>query len=146
MSIDQALIVRKIKLIAEDFERLKKIAGKDFAAFMEDVMARDAAERYLERIVGRMVDINYHLVTVVNNVPPKDYFESFVVLGELHILPHGFADEFARFAGLRNRLAHEYDTIDYSILYVQIKELFDELPEYLNSIDTFVGSLLKQSR
>ena len=56
-----------------------------------------------------MIDINYHLLIEAGKPPPADYHESFVKLTRLGVLPREFAAQIAACAGLRNRIAHEYD-------------------------------------
>ncbi len=135
MSIDKELIRRKVKLIGEDYEKFKPVLAKTYNEFAESVIDQPATERYLERIIGRMIDINYHFVSEMKKFPPKDYYESFQELGTLQIIPAARAIELARYAGLRNRLAHEYDTIDPRILFEEAKQLLKELPEYLQAIE-----------
>lgn len=106
MPIDSELLVRKIRLIEEDLKRLFEYRKK------QDRMAAMASERLFERIIGRMIDINFHLVVETKNVVPKTYYESFMLLGEMEILTQRFAQELASLSGLRNRLAHEYNEID----------------------------------
>ena len=64
-------------------------------------------ERYLERTIGRMIDVNFHLITGAGHAPPTDYHASFVKLADLGVLESDFARQVARAAGLRNRLVHE---------------------------------------
>jgi uncharacterized protein YutE (UPF0331/DUF86 family) len=99
---------------------------------------RFLAERYLERIIGRIIDINFHLITGLDNLAPKDYFQSFTQLAELKILPNQSARELAKLAGVRNRLAHEYNEIDKKKIYQVIKEYFAILPQYFKLIKKFV--------
>ncbi|MEK7825780.1 MAG: HepT-like ribonuclease domain-containing protein [Nitrospirota bacterium] len=81
--IDKTLIIRKINLISEDFRSLKLLTEMSLESYKEDPVNEVLAERYLERMIGRMIDINYHLITELDNPPPKDYYESFIILGRL---------------------------------------------------------------
>jgi uncharacterized protein YutE (UPF0331/DUF86 family) len=47
-------------------------------AFLQSPVNAVLAERYIERAVGRMIDINYHLLTESGQAPPPDYYQSFV--------------------------------------------------------------------
>ena len=136
--IDKKLIYRKINLIAKDLQRLKPIsllAEKDYFKSIEHEIL---TERYLERIITRMIDINYHLIVETGNPPPKDYFSSFTEAGKLKILPYDFSQELARYAGLRNRLVHEYNELDEQKIYKTMKKSIKEIPKYLGYIEDFV--------
>ncbi len=136
--IDKTLIIRKINLISEDLRSLKPLAELSLEAYKEDPVNEVLAERYLERMIGRMIDINYHLITELDNPPPKDYFESFTTLGRLKILAPNFAGQIAQSAGLRNRITHEYDEIDEEKIYEGIKMAVRDMPDYLDAIYKFI--------
>lgn len=136
--IDRTLVTRKITLISKDLKALSPYASLSLEAYLKDPVREVAAERYLERIIGRIIDINYHLVTEMGHPPPKDYFESFIELGRLGILEPGFAKTLAGSAGLRNRIVHEYDEIDEQKVYEGLLMAVRDLPRYLKAIQTFV--------
>lgn len=136
--IDKTLIVRKINLISEDLKALKPLAEMSLEAYKEYPVNEVLAERYLERMIGRMIDINYHLITELDNPPPKDYYESFITLGRLKILGSNFAGQIAQSAGLRNRIAHEYDEIDEEKIYEGVKMAVRDMPFYLDAVYKFI--------
>lgn len=136
--IDKVLVTRKINLISKDFEALEPLANLSLEAYQTDTTNEVLAERYLERMIGRMIDINYHLITEEGNPPPPDYFQSFIELGKMKILPPEFAHRIAGCAGLRNRLVHEYDEIDARKVYEGLKAAVRDIPEYLNYVNEFV--------
>ncbi len=73
--IDPVLVTRKISLIAGDLRAAEPLARLSLEEYLRDPINEVAVERYLERLIGRMIDINYHVVTEMGHPPPKDYFE-----------------------------------------------------------------------
>lgn len=138
--VDKKLIIRKINLISKDLKFLKPISCLSEKEYFKSLIWEVQAERYLERIIGRMIDINYHLITGLGNPPPPDYFQSFTELGKLKILPFEFSQKIASYAGLRNRLVHEYNTIDERKIYQKTKESMKEIPKYLKYIERFISN------
>ena len=136
--IDKALVNRKIVLISKDFEELTLLAKLSLPQYHADFKNEVLAERYLERMIGRMIDINYHLLTETGKPPPTDYFNSFLELAEIDAYPLDFAKKVAPAAGLRNRLVHEYDEIDPEKVYRGLKAAVSEVPQYLNYVKKFV--------
>jgi uncharacterized protein YutE (UPF0331/DUF86 family) len=65
---------------------------------------------------------------------PQSYAESFDILGDSHILDAEFAYSFARIAGFRNFLAHDYEKIDPEIICGQIVNSSDDVVQYLRQI------------
>src|SRR3989442_11446590 len=117
--IDPVLITRKISLIAGDLRAAEPLARFSLEEYLRDPINEVAVERYLERLIGRMIDINYHVVTEMGHPPPKNYFESFLQMGRLSALPAEFAREIPSLAGLRNRLVHEFGDRDHFSLQSQ---------------------------
>lgn len=57
--IDRDLITRKLALIAADLKALAPLAAKSVDEYLRSEIDEVLVERYLERIVGRMIDVNY---------------------------------------------------------------------------------------
>jgi uncharacterized protein YutE (UPF0331/DUF86 family) len=136
--IDPALITRKAALILQDLPALTELSRKTSDEYLANPIHEVLAERYLERAIGRMIDINYHLITELDRPPPKDYHESFLILGTLGILPPTFAREVAVAAGLRNRIVHEYDEIDARKVYEALQAAIKQIPLYLDHVNRFI--------
>ena len=139
--IDRALVTRKITLILKDLSALTDLSRQSREAYLANPINEVLAERYLERMIGRMIDINYHLITESGQPPPKDYHESFQVLGTMGILQGEFSREIAFSAGLRNRIVHEYDEIDAAKVYEALQVAVQQLPTYLDHVNRFIGRL-----
>jgi uncharacterized protein YutE (UPF0331/DUF86 family) len=136
--IDRELITRKLALIIGDLNELRSVAQKSRDDYLASVRDELVAERLLERMIGRMIDINYHLIVETGHPPPRDYYESFVRLGTLQVLPPGFARRLAPCAGLRNRIVHEYDDIDAAKVYEALQAVVEDIPEYLRHVHQYV--------
>ena len=132
--IDPTLVIRKINLIAQDLNELVSLSGKGLAEYLASPVDEVLAERYLERVIGRMIDINYHLITESGHPPPTDYYESFLQLAKLNLLPPDLARQIAACAGLRNRIVHEYDEIDPRRVYEGLQAAVRDIPPYLAHI------------
>ncbi len=136
--IDPELVIRKLVLIGEDLRRLERLAVKPKEAYLASEIDETLAERYLERMIGRMIDVNYHLLTESGEAPPRDYFESFLALARLGVLEDGFARGLAPCAGLRNRIVHEYDEIDPARVHDALAAVVGDVPRYLAEVQRFL--------
>ena len=136
--IDRELVTRKMVLIAEDLRRLEALAAKDREAYLASEIDETLAERYLERMIGRMIDVNYHLLTESGEAPPRDYFESFTALARIGTLPADFAARLAPCAGLRNRIVHAYDDLDAGRVYDALQVALSDVPAYLVEVRGFL--------
>jgi uncharacterized protein YutE (UPF0331/DUF86 family) len=136
--IDVDLVTRKLSLIVQDLPALSDLARKSLSEYVDNSIHEVLTERYLERVIGRMIDINYHLIIELGHAPPRDYHDSFVTLGKLNILPTDFARDIAFAAGLRNRLVHEYDDIDPRKVHEALQIAVKQIPIYLQAVRKYV--------
>ena len=132
--VDRDLVTRKIALVVDDLRAVTPIAQKRLDDYLASATDELVTERYLERMIGRMIDVNYHLVTEAGHAPPRDYYESFTQLAKLGILPPAFASQIAACAGLRNRIIHEYDEIDPRRVWEGLQAAVRDIPEYLRRV------------
>lgn len=137
--IDRELVDRKIVLIAPDLAEIQAIVARGLAAFLANRMEQVVVERYLERIIGRMIDVNYHVLTETGQPPPRDYYQSFIELGG-RVVPPEFAARIASAAGLRNRIAHEYDDLDPSRLFEGMAAAARDIPVWLRHVLAYLES------
>lgn len=133
--IDKDLVTRKMALIAGDLKHIVHLAEMALSDYLTDPHAEILAERYLERTVGRMIDINYHMITESGEAPPCDYYDSFLKMGVLGILPVDLARRIASCAGLRNRIVHEYDELDPVRVHEGLQAAARDIPSYLENIE-----------
>lgn len=138
--IDRELVTRKMVLIAEDLRRLEALAAKGRDAYLASEIDETLAERYLERMIGRMIDVNYHVLTESGEAPPRDYHESFVALSRIGALPADFASRLAPCAGLRNRIVHAYDDLDPGRVYDALGSALADVPAWLSAIRRFLDA------
>ena len=69
---------------------------------------------------------------------PQDYYGGFLALAELQILPEELARHLAPSAGLRNRLVHEYETVDDAKVLAAIQTILERYPRFVQAIETFL--------
>ncbi|MBI4121895.1 MAG: DUF86 domain-containing protein [Parcubacteria group bacterium] len=120
-------IKRKIKLMQEDLSALSSL---DVAR--RDAMDQYAAERILERLITRALDVNQHLIAELGkgSEAVRDYFQTFIRLADLGVYPRNFAELIAPSAGMRNILVHEYDEVDPEKIFETIPTALKQYTEY----------------
>jgi uncharacterized protein YutE (UPF0331/DUF86 family) len=90
---------------------------------------RDIVERNLEIAAQCCIDLSNRIISLEKAKKPQDYYEAFIRLGELNVLPEEFARNFAPIAGFRNILVHEYLGINWDEVYRNLQEI-DELAQF----------------
>jgi len=136
--IDAALVGRKALLITRDLADLAPLARTPLADYLANARDELVAERLLERIIGRMIDINYHLLTETAHPPPADYYASFTQLAALGVYDIEFGRRIAAYTGLRNRIVHEYDEVDPRKVHEALGTAIQDVSTYLRAIEDYV--------
>lgn len=134
-------LYRKIKLIQEGLGKLELLAKLSFDSLIKDYVAYGAAERYLERIITRAIDINRHLIAELakGSESVRTYEDTFLRLADIGVITEKFAKDIAPSAGLRNILVHEYDEVNEKLIYKLVKQALDQYSKYCNYVLKFMA-------
>jgi uncharacterized protein YutE (UPF0331/DUF86 family) len=138
-SLDRALIRRKLATISRNIGELEPVAKLELDEYRRDRFRLKGSERMLQEIVEAAVDANNHLLRSSGAELPSDYHESFVAMGRAGILPTTLALALATAAGLRNRLVHEYDAIDDSIVLRAIGTARRQFAEFVAAVEQYIS-------
>ena len=136
--VDIEVVLRKLKKIKRYLSQLQNKVQLSKDAFTADFEQQLIVERLLHLLIEAAVDINAHILAR-NNQPPADtYRDSFIKLGEIGIISPQLAKQLAPAAGLRNRLVHDYDDIDVTVVYQAIPFALELLPQYVESVQAYL--------
>ena len=98
-------------------------------------ISKYAVERLIQLIVDLALDINNIILAYLQKPPASDYFNSFIDLAECGVLPESLAVKIAPSTGLRDRLVHEYETINDRIVFESISETIEQYIIYMKEIN-----------
>jgi uncharacterized protein YutE (UPF0331/DUF86 family) len=121
----------------ERLARLEPLRNKLRSEFDKDPFLRDIVERNLEIAAQCCIDISNRIISLEKAKKPQDYYEAFIRLGELNVLPEEFARNFAPIAGFRNILVHEYLSVNWDEVYKNLQEI-DELARFAELVRKWV--------
>jgi len=139
--VDFAIVRRKLESIALKLRQLEPIAKLDEQAYQrEDIWHRKGTERLLHEVIEAAVDINTHLLVQSGRPTPDSMFESFIELGKAGILTGTLANTLAPSAGLRNRLVHEYETINEAWVHRAVRDALRDYPLYMAAVEDFLNA------
>jgi uncharacterized protein YutE (UPF0331/DUF86 family) len=136
---DTDIIRAKITIILDNLKALEPIKEMSRDEYLRDLYKRKAAERLLQELIEAAIDINTHIVVGSGYAPPDDYYQSFIRAGEMGFLSPDLAEKLAPSAGLRNRLVHEYDRIDHSIILEAVSMAEELFPRYIQEISAVLS-------
>lgn len=137
--IDAAIVRRKLGHIMTALDALRPLARLRADEYRARLYERKAAERLLQEAIEAALDINAHLIAELGREVPEDYYGGFIKLGDLGMLTPDLARSLAPSAGLRNRLVHEYDTIEDAKVLGAIATTLELYPRYIQAIEAYLG-------
>ena len=127
-------IIQKIGRINEYIKIIEDIKDECDARFDTDAVYRGAILHYLYLLADTYIVLAEMTIKTKNLRTPQSYSEAFDILGESGILDSEFAYSFAKIAGFRNFLAHDYDTIDSGIICSKILDSIVDIQTYVQQI------------
>lgn len=125
--------ISTIKKYLTIVKRYKKYSGKQIK---QDLDIRGAVERYLYLVVQATIDLADALVAFKHFRKPSTPREPFEILNEEKLISSALAEKLMKMVGFRNILAHDYEKIDYDIVY-------DILQKQLKDIECFIKRIQK---
>jgi uncharacterized protein YutE (UPF0331/DUF86 family) len=100
----------------------------------QDLDIQDIITLNLERAVQVCVDIAAHILAEFNNPPPSSMADSFERLREVGVISAETALRMKNAVGFRNIAVHEYQNIDWMIVYRIITEHLEDFKDYARQV------------
>lgn len=121
----------------KEIDRFKRFT---FNEYKEDKDKRRIIERWVECIINATIDIAKIVLACENKRMPRSYEEALFDFALLVGFNAKEAEEFSKFASLRNILTHEY----LDILYRKIQRFTKEFPKFYKKVFAFLEEYLKK--
>lgn len=137
--VEAEIVRRKLAVMMGNLKALEPITEMEKDEYIGDIYKRKATERLLQELIEAAIDINTHIIVQTGNAAPDDYYESFIRAGELKIISMELAEKLAPSAGLRNRLVHEYDLLEHSMVLDAVRMAEHLYPKYIKEIDDYIS-------
>lgn len=96
-----------------------------------DLVLRGAVERYLYLISQAVIDLAESVIAFKDFRRPATYSDAFHILHEEELINTGLTEKLIKMAGFRNIIAHDYEDLDFGIIY-------DVLQNHLQDIEDFL--------
>jgi len=122
----------------EKYLRISEDLSPDCERKFDDELYQGALLHYLYLMADSCVAIAEMVIKYKNLRPPQSYAEAFDILGENGILEQEFAYSFAKIAGLRNFLAHDYEAIDKDKICHSALEKIVDVRKFVSKIKEII--------
>ena len=96
-----------------------------------DLNLKGAVERYLYLLTQAAIDLAETIIALKNFRRPTTYSEAFHILHEEDFLTTDLTEKLVRMAGFRNIIAHDYEDVDFGILYDVLQYRLGDVEQFL---------------
>jgi len=128
-------IRQKVARIRENLALIHSIQDNYVERFQNDPIYRGALLHYLYLLSDGCIVLAELVIKRKDLRLPQSYAEAFEILGDNGVLKPAFASDFARIAGFRNFLAHDYERLEGGIICGQVLGKINDVDEYLRQIE-----------
>jgi uncharacterized protein YutE (UPF0331/DUF86 family) len=129
-------ILQKCGRIREYLSLIVSLEPDCMNKFPTDPIYRGAMLHYLYLLADSCISLAEMVIRLKDLRPPQSYHEAFDILAEAKILDTEFAYSFAKIAGFRNFLAHDYEIVDAQIICNDVLNYLDDVKEFLHQIES----------
>jgi uncharacterized protein YutE (UPF0331/DUF86 family) len=125
-------IIKYLKIL----QRYNKYSREEIE---DDIDIRGAVERYLYLAIQSTINLAEAIISYKDFRKPTTMTESFYILNEEKLISDNLAKELAKMVGFRNIVAHDYEKIDYDIVFDVLQNKIKDIEKFLQEISNLLG-------
>lgn len=129
-----SVIESKISSILKYLKILKGYQTLSQEELENDVTLKGAVERYLYLLSQATIDLAESLIALKDLRRPSTYSENFHILQEEKYLSAELTEKLINMARFRNIIAHDYEDLDFGIIYDILQNHLQDIEEFLKQI------------
>lgn len=124
--------IKKYLSILDNFKKYSR------ETLENDLVIRGAVERYLYLVSQSAIDLAEAVISYKKLRKPTTMSESFYILGEERLISGELVQKMANLVGFRNIMAHDYERVDYDIVYDILQFKLKDIEAFLDSVEKII--------
>jgi len=132
--MDREVIQEKLESLRRCLERLQQKCPKQKEILHADLDLQDIIAVNLTRAVQTSVDIAAHIISATELETPATMSGLFTSLAELGMIDVQVAERMRKSVGFRNIAVHNYDEIDWDIVYNICTQHLDDFKRFAKAM------------
>jgi uncharacterized protein YutE (UPF0331/DUF86 family) len=129
-----AVIEKGISKIKKYLNILQGYHKYTYEQIINDLTLRGAIERYLYLLVQSALDLAEALISYKKFRRPVTFTECFIILNEAKLINKDLMQKMIKMAKFRNIITHDYEELDYEIVYDIFKNRIIDIEDFTNII------------
>ncbi len=136
--MDKLIVANKIDSLQRCLKRVEQRCPQNLEELLNDIDAQDVVTLNLSRAVQLCVDIALHILTSSNQPVPQTMSDAFTSLSEEKVISADLADKMRKSVGFRNIAIHQYEKINWAIVYAIATEKQDDFKAFAKAISVLL--------
>lgn len=137
--MDKQLINEKIEQLRRHVKRLELKKPKSADQLIADIDLQESITLNLTQAVQVAVDIASHIISTTEATAPSTMAGAFEALEKLGVIDHETANNLKKAVGFRNTAVHNYQTIDWKIVFNICQNNIDEFKEFVKQVSQYLN-------
>ena len=132
--MDRDLIEQKLESLRRALQLISDKCPESAEMLSRDFDAQDIVSLNLTRCVQLSVDIGSHLISCIDHHPPTTMGQVFDILSSTNIITIESAERMKKSVGFRNLAVHNYDLINWEIVYAIATKHLDDFKQFATAV------------
>ena len=132
LKYDSEKVTRLSSVIFDALVRLRELAAFKKEDLLAQPLLVGSAKYFLIVSVEAALDMCFHLISQNRWRVPKDYADTFRVMGDEGAFEPDFVKRLVEMAKFRNRLVHIYWDVDDDVIYEILQDDIMDIEKFLN--------------
>jgi len=132
--VNKSVTLRKISLVRHNLSRLKDKGDCSLEFLKNDLDAQDIVLHNLQLAIQGCIDIGSHVVSDEGWGVAGSLNEIFYILQNKGVINTEMTERMVSMVGFRNILVHEYEIVNFDIVYNILHHHLEDINEYLLAI------------
>ena len=129
--VNKSVILRKVSLIRHNLSRLKDKENVSLESLKNDLDIQDIVLHNLQLAIQGCIDIGSHVISDEGWGVAGSLNEIFYILQNKGVIKAEMVEKMISMVGFRNILVHEYENINFDIVYNILHRHLKDINEYL---------------
>lgn len=128
------IIENKISSVEKYLKILEGYKKYSVDEINNDLTLKGAVERYLYLVSQATIELADAIVSLKDLRKPTVYSEVFDILREEGLISGKLAEQLIKMTGFRNVVAHDYEKVNFDIIYEVLQNKLGDIEEFIKEI------------
>lgn len=128
-------IENKISAIKKYLNILENYEDYSQQEIENNIHLKGAVERYLYLVTQATIDLAESVISYKDLRKPTTMAKNFEVLREEKIISQNLAKKLSQMVGFRNIIAHDYEEVDYDVVYDILHQGLQDIKKFIDKIE-----------